>query len=80
MVSQTSVEEIIEAAPTLDPKTRWRVVETIAANLEEDRIPVEDAEALWLEEEARRARDLREGKSDEIPSDEVMARGRERLR
>ena len=74
-----SVEEIIEAALKLDPKTRWRVVEKIAASLEEDGIPVEDAEALWLEEAARRARDLREGRADEIPGDEVMARARERL-
>jgi Putative addiction module component len=70
------VEEIIEAALKLDPKTRWRVVEKIAASLEEDRILVEDAEALWLEEAARRARELREGKADEIPGDEVMARAR----
>ena len=71
-----SVAEIIAAALKLDPKTRWRVIEKIADSLEEDRIPVEDVEALWLEEAARRARELREGKADEIPGDEVMARAR----
>jgi predicted nucleic acid-binding protein len=58
-----SVAEIIAAALKLDPKTRWRVIEKIADSLEEDRIPVEDVEALWLEEAARRARELREGKA-----------------
>ncbi len=71
-----SVEEIIEAALKLDPKTRWRVVEKIAASLEEEQIPEADTEALWLEEAARRARELREGKADEIPGDEVLARAR----
>ena len=76
MIPVMSVEEIIEAALKLDPKTRWRVVEKIAASLEEEPIPEENAEALWLEEAARRARELREGKADEVPGDEVMARAR----
>ena len=74
-----SVEEIIEAALKLDPKTRWRVVEKIAASFEEEQIPEENAEALCLEEAARRARELREWKADEIPGDEVMARARSLL-
>jgi len=52
-----SVEEIVEAALKLDPQTRRQVLERIAASLQEEEIPEEKAEALWLEEAARRARE-----------------------
>ena len=71
-----SIEEIVEAALKLDAQTRWQVVERIAASFKEEEIPEEQAEAMWLEEAAHRARELREGKAQEIPGDEVMARAR----
>ena len=69
-----SVEEIIEAALKLDPKTRWQVVEKIAASLQEEEIPEAEAAALWLKEAERRAVELDEGKVKAIPGDVVMAR------
>ena len=71
-----SIDEIVEAALKLDAQTRWQVVERSAASFKEEEIPEEKAEALWLEEAVERARELREGKAQEIPGDEVMARAR----
>jgi hypothetical protein len=71
-----SIEEIVEAALKLDAQTRWNVVERIAASFREEEIPEEKAESLWLEEAVQRARELREGKGQEIRGDEVMARAR----
>ncbi|HTS01750.1 MAG TPA: addiction module protein [Thermoanaerobaculia bacterium] len=57
-----SADEIVAAAGELSPETRIEVLRRIAASLGPDQeIPEALAEALWLEESTRRARDLREG-------------------
>ena len=69
-----SVEEIVEAALKLDPKTRRELVEKIAASLKAEEIPEMVAAELWVAEAERRASELDGGAAQAIPADAVMAR------
>ncbi len=76
----TTADEIVAAAEKLAPATRREVLRRIASTLEPGReISERRAETLWLKESEKRARELREGKVEEIPLDKALRDARSRL-
>lgn len=76
-------DEVLKAALDLPPKERIAVARELAKSVPapEGEEPSEaECEAAWIEEVDRRIREVREGKVQEIPGEEVMARARALLR
>ena len=76
-----STDEILAAVLALAPKTRARVAHRIIASLDEavEGLGEADWEAAWVEESERRLADMREGRVNGIPGEQVFARARARL-
>jgi len=76
-----STDEILAAVLALDPKTRAKVAHRIIASLDEavEGLGEADREAAWVEESERRLADLRVGRVNGIPGEQVFARARARL-
>lgn len=76
-----STDEILAAVLALDPKTRASVAHRIIASLDETVESLGEAEweAAWVEESERRLADMREGRVNGIPGEQVFARARARL-
>jgi putative addiction module component (TIGR02574 family) len=76
-----STDEILAAVLALDPKTRAKVAHRIIASLDEavEGLGEADWEAAWVEESERRLADLRVGRVNGIPGEQVFARARARL-
>jgi len=76
-----STEEILAAVLALDPKTRARVAHRIIASLDDavENLGEADWEAAWVEESERRLADMRAGRVNGIPGEQVFARARARL-
>lgn len=72
-----TVDELKAAALRLNPETRAELARELLASL--DDLSEAEIEQLWLEEAARRDRELDEGTVEAIPADEVFARARARL-
>lgn len=73
---------MISAALAMDPKTRAHLTHRLIESLEDpgDRLTAAEWEALWEEEAERRLAEMREGKVEGVPADQVFARARARLR
>lgn len=80
MSAMTSADEIVAAAGALSPQARIEVLRRIAATLDPaEEIPEALAEALWLEESTRRARELREGVVKPISLEKALKDARSQL-
>lgn len=80
MRGMRSADEIVAAAGELSPQGRIEVLRRIAATLEPaEEIPEALADALWLEESTRRAKDLREGVVKPISLEEALKDARSQL-
>jgi hypothetical protein len=73
----TNVDEIVAAVLRLDPSNRRAVVARIKESLGE--MSEAEAEALWLEEATRRAREAREGLVEDIPLEQALRDARTQL-
>jgi hypothetical protein len=73
-----NAKEIVVAALTLDPKVRAEVASQLIVSLDEEREQLTEGECekLWLTESYRRARQMREGKVQEIPLEDAMRNAR----
>lgn len=80
MSTVRSTDEIVAAAEGLSPEARIEVLRRIAASLDPDQeIPEALAEALWLEESTRRARELREGVVKPVSLEDALKDARSQL-
>lgn len=70
----TKVERIIEQAQELPAEEQWKVVDKLMESLN----PI-DADAEWVQVELRRRDEIRSGKAERIPGDEVMERIRQHI-
>lgn len=77
MLEMTS-EEIVAAALKLDLKKRAELAHRLLSSLDE--LSDEENEKLWAEEADRRVKELREGRTEEIPGKQVLADARALLR
>ena len=70
--------EILHAAKTLSPDERLTVARDIVLSAESEGAELSEAQwdAAWGEEAHRRLLEIEEGKVQEIPGEEVMARVR----
>lgn len=66
-----TTKQIVAAALKLPPKKRAVLASRLIQSLEQELSP-EEWEKVWGEEADRRIRELREGKVQEIPGEEVM--------
>jgi Putative addiction module component len=74
---QMTADELKAEALRLEPRARAELARALLASL--DDLSETEIEQLWLEEAARRDRELDEGTVEAIPADEVFARARARL-
>ncbi len=80
MSTVRSADEIVAAAEELSPEARIEVLRRIAASLDPaQEIPEALAEALWLEESTRRAREVREGVVKTISLEDALKDARSQL-
>ena len=73
-----TARDVVAAALKLDLKQRAELAHKLLRSLDE--LSDEENEKLWAEEADRRAKELREGRSKEIPGHRVLAHARARLR
>lgn len=73
----TQLERLAVELLGLPASSRALLAKKLIESLDETETP--DTEALWLELAQRRADEIREGKVQTIPAEEVMRRARERL-
>ena len=71
-----TAEEIVAAALKLDRKTRAELAHQLIVSLDEgsEEVPEAEWERLWGEEADRRLQELRDGKVEETPGEEVIAK------
>jgi putative addiction module component (TIGR02574 family) len=67
----TSVEELVKRARALSPQDRARLAEELLASLDEE--SDSGAEAAWEQEIARRVDEIKAGRANLIPAEEVFA-------
>lgn len=67
----TSIEELVKRARTLSPQDRARLAEELLASLDEE--SDSDAEAAWEQEIARRVDEIKAGRAELIPAEQVFA-------
>lgn len=72
------VSTIEEKALALPVQERARLIERLLESL--DKLPEEEAEALWLNAAERRAREIDEGKMQLVTPDELERRVQARLK
>ena len=72
-----TIEELESEIRTLSADDRMHLLRDLIADL--DGGMDEDVEKAWLEEAERRYTELREGKVESLPAEEVFARARTRL-
>jgi putative addiction module component (TIGR02574 family) len=74
-------EDLINAALALDPKSRAQLTHRLIESLDEpgERLSAAEWEAAWEAEAERRLAEMREGKLQGAPSEQVFARGRARI-
>jgi putative addiction module component (TIGR02574 family) len=67
-------EELFSAALKLKPQSRAELASQLLESLESEvkEIPADEWEEAWGQEAARRLEELREGKGEEIPGDQVL--------
>lgn len=70
-----TAKEIVAAALKLDRKIRAELASQLIRSLDEEEkgLSEEECARLWLEESERRLQELRDGKVEEVPGEEVMA-------
>jgi putative addiction module component (TIGR02574 family) len=69
---ERKLEEIASEALQMSVASRAALAKRLLDSLDEG--PSEDYERMWLEEAARRYHQLKTGRADSIPSDEVFAK------
>ena len=76
-----TAEEIVAEALKLEPKSREEVAKKLFRSLDEgeQELSEEECEKAWLEVSERRAEELREGKVQGVPGEEVMKELRDLL-
>jgi putative addiction module component (TIGR02574 family) len=67
----TSVEDLVKRARALSPQDRARLAEELLASLDEESDV--DAETAWEQEIARRVYEIKAGRANLIPAEEVFA-------
>lgn len=73
----TLVEELSQRARELSAEDRARLAEDLLASLEgEPTQPQAEVEAAWAQEVSRRAEEVRSGRAQTVPADEVYAETR----
>jgi len=74
-------EDLVAAALALDPKSRAQLTHRLIESLEEpgERLESAEWEAAWEGQGERRLAEMREGKVQGVPSEQVFARGRARI-
>ena len=73
-----TIEDIENEIRSLNADDRMHLLRDLIADL--DGSMDEDVEKAWLEEAERRYKELKEGKSELIPAEEVFAKARARLK
>ena len=73
----TRMEELALELLSLPAKTRGELALRLIRSLEEEETP--EVEGRWLEEIRRRDAEIREGKVECIPAEDVLRRARELL-
>ena len=73
-----TLDELETEALKLDPVERVELAERLLGGA--DPTPPEEIERLWIAEAERRLAELREGRVQDVPAEEVFARVRARLR
>ena len=73
-----TIEDIENEIRSLSADDRMHLLRDLIADL--DGSMDEDVEKAWLEEAERRYKDLKEGKVELIPAEEVFAKARARLK
>jgi putative addiction module component (TIGR02574 family) len=67
----TPVEDLVQRARALSPQDRARLAEELLASLDEE--SDSDAEAAWEQEIGRRVEDIKAGRAQLIPAEQVFA-------
>ncbi len=73
-----TIEDIENEIRSLNADDRMHLLRDLIADL--DGSMDEDVEKAWLEEAERRYKELKEGKAELIPAEEVFAKARARLK
>jgi putative addiction module component (TIGR02574 family) len=78
MIRLVTTDEIVSAALKLDRKERAYLASQLIQSLdvEEEKLSPEEWERLWAQEIDRRMEELRQGKVNAVPGEEVFARAR----